>query len=121
MTIKNYTTAYDKTWIFEKIQYCEFITLYSHEINQFCSKHTLEEVYITKFDSLDENLAQALQNDCNVWAPGIESIYLFYLKFFKKLFPFVLLSREYLEILHKITRKWKRKKLITKLLSNNKK
>ena len=47
--------------------------MHSHEINQFCSKHTLEEVYITKFDSLDENLVQALQRDCNIWAPGIES------------------------------------------------
>lgn len=46
----------------------------SHEINQFCSKHTLEEVYITEFDSLDENLVQALQRDCNIWAPGIEII-----------------------------------------------
>ncbi len=47
---------------------------FSHEINQFCSKHTLDEVYITEFDSLDENLVQALQTDCNNWAPGIESI-----------------------------------------------
>jgi len=46
----------------------------SHEINQFCSKHTLEEVYITKFDSLDENLVSALQADCNKWAPGIQII-----------------------------------------------
>lgn len=45
----------------------------SHEINQFCSKHSLEDVYITKFDKLDENLAQAIQHDCNHWAPGIES------------------------------------------------
>ena len=34
----------------------------------------MEEVYITKFDSLDENLVQALQTDCNKWAPGIEII-----------------------------------------------
>jgi len=46
----------------------------SHEINQFCSKHTLEEVYISKFDTLDENLIQAIQNSCNQWAPGIEII-----------------------------------------------
>ena len=32
MTIKNYTVNYDKTWIYDKIH---------HEINQFCSKHTL--------------------------------------------------------------------------------
>lgn len=46
----------------------------SHEINQFCSKHTLQEVFIDKFDSLDEQLASALQNDCDRWAPGIEII-----------------------------------------------
>ncbi|ETW00293.1 hypothetical protein, variant 1 [Aphanomyces invadans] len=64
-TIKNYTVHYDKTWIFDKIH---------HEINQFCSKHTLQEVYIDLFDTLDENLAKALQRDCNEWAPGIEII-----------------------------------------------
>lgn len=45
----------------------------SHEINQFCSRHSLQEVYITKFDSLDESLVSSLQTDVNVWAPGIES------------------------------------------------
>lgn len=64
-TVKNYTTNYDQTWIFDKIH---------HEINQFCSKHTLREVYITKFDSLDENLAETLQKTCDMWAPGIEII-----------------------------------------------
>ncbi|CDW91496.1 spfh band 7 phb domain-containing membrane-associated protein [Stylonychia lemnae] len=64
-TIKNYTIHYDKTWIFDKIH---------HEINQFCSKHTLQEVFIDKFDALDEQLANSLQNDCNKWAPGIEII-----------------------------------------------
>lgn len=47
---------------------------YSHEINQFCSRHTLQEVFIDKFDSLDEQLANALQTDCDKWAPGIEII-----------------------------------------------
>ncbi|CAN0546916.1 unnamed protein product, partial [Laminaria digitata] len=41
-----------------------------HEINQFCSKHTLHEVYISLFDTLDEHLKEALQLDCDVWAPG---------------------------------------------------
>ena len=40
-TVKNYTVSYDKTWIYDKIH---------HEINQFCSKHTLTEVYIDLFD-----------------------------------------------------------------------
>lgn len=48
--------------------------LYSHEINQFCSKHTLQDVFIDKFDMLDEQLSSALQNDLNKWAPGIEII-----------------------------------------------
>ena len=89
-TIKNYTVNYDKTWIFDKIH---------HEINQvrlfkittqfassaspdtapsithkFCSSHTLQEVYITLFDTLDEHLAIVLQANCDVWAPGIEII-----------------------------------------------
>ena len=46
-TIKNYTAEYDKTWIFDKIH---------HEINQFCSSHTLHEVYVSLFDQLDENI-----------------------------------------------------------------
>lgn len=50
-TLKNYTVNYDKTWIFDKIH---------HEINQFCSKHNLQEVYITMFETLDENLKEAL-------------------------------------------------------------
>jgi len=64
-TIKNYTIDYDKTWIYDKIH---------HEINQFCSAHTLEEVYISKFDTLDESLRDALQSDINRWAPGIEIV-----------------------------------------------
>ena len=64
-TIKNYTVHYDKTWIFDKIH---------HEINQFCSSHTLQEVYIDLFDTLDESLASALQRDASLWAPGIEII-----------------------------------------------
>lgn len=64
-TVRNYTVNYDSTWIFDKVH---------HEINQFCSGHTLREVYIDLFDRLDESLATALQRDCDVWAPGIEII-----------------------------------------------
>jgi len=64
-TVKNYTVNYDKTWIYDKIH---------HEINQFCSKHTLNEVYIDKFDQLDEHLAEVLQDNAQRWAPGIEII-----------------------------------------------
>jgi len=64
-TIKNYTTFYDKIWIFDKIH---------HEINQFCSKHTLQEVYIDLFHTVDDRLQAALQESCDKWAPGIEII-----------------------------------------------
>jgi hypothetical protein len=64
-TIKNYTVHYDRMWIFDKIH---------HEINQFCSAHTLQEVYIDLFHTVDDRLVQALQADCNKWAPGVEII-----------------------------------------------
>jgi len=64
-TIKNYTVYYDKTWIFDKIH---------HEINQFCSSHTLQQVYIDQFDTLDDNLKINLEKEIKIWAPGIEII-----------------------------------------------
>ena len=64
-TIRNYGVHYDKIWIFDKIH---------HEINQFCSKHTLHEVYIEKFDALDEMLASKLQQDCDKYDIGIDII-----------------------------------------------
>ncbi|GIL75153.1 hypothetical protein Vretimale_7832 [Volvox reticuliferus] len=64
-TIREYGVQYDRTWIYDKIH---------HEINQFCSSHSLEEVYITKFDQVDEQIKDALQADCNRYAPGIEII-----------------------------------------------
>lgn len=62
-TVKNYTKEYDKIWIYDKIH---------HEINQFCSKHTLHEVFIEKFETLDEELSLVLQNDLRQWVPGLE-------------------------------------------------
>lgn len=38
--VKNYTADYDKTLIYNKIH---------HELNQFCSVHNLQEVYINLF------------------------------------------------------------------------
>eukprot|EP01061_Rhynchopus_euleeides_P001765 TRINITY_DN11294_c0_g1_i1.p1 TRINITY_DN11294_c0_g1~~TRINITY_DN11294_c0_g1_i1.p1 ORF type:complete len:338 (+),score=146.90 TRINITY_DN11294_c0_g1_i1:48-1016(+) len=64
-TIRNYGVGYDKIWIFDKIH---------HEINQFCSKHSLREVYIDKFDRLDEMLATALQESCDTHRTGIKII-----------------------------------------------
>ncbi|XP_020902817.1 erlin-2-B [Exaiptasia diaphana] len=60
--VKRYTADYDKTLIFNKIH---------HELNQFCSSHTLQEVYIDLFDQIDENLKIALQKDLLVMAPGL--------------------------------------------------
>jgi len=64
-TVRKYGLDYDKIWIFDKIH---------HEINQFCSSHTLQEVYVDLFDTLDEALSAALQEDCAKWAPGIEIV-----------------------------------------------
>ena len=52
--VKNYTADYDKPLIFDKVH---------HELNQFCSAHNLQEVYIDLFDQIDENLKNALQAD----------------------------------------------------------
>lgn len=62
-TVRNYTTEYDKIWIYDKIH---------HEINQFCSQHTLHEVFIEKFETLDEELIKALETDLAAWVPGLE-------------------------------------------------
>lgn len=60
--VKNYTADYDRVLIFNKIH---------HELNQFCSSHTLQEVYIDMFDTIDENLKKALQQDLVEMAPGL--------------------------------------------------
>ena len=62
-TVKEFGVNYDKTWIYDKIH---------HEINQFCSAHHLTEVYISEFDTVDEKLTLALQEDCDTWNTGIE-------------------------------------------------
>jgi len=61
-TVKNYTADYDRTLIYNKIH---------HELNQFCSIHTLHEVYIDLFDQIDENLKISLQQDLTGMAPGL--------------------------------------------------
>lgn len=62
-TVLNYTEDYEKFWITDKLH---------HEINQFCSKHSLQEIYIDIFDKLDEELIKSLNKDLRIWAPGIE-------------------------------------------------
>ncbi|KAH7287321.1 hypothetical protein KP509_32G049800 [Ceratopteris richardii] len=64
-TILNYGGKYDKTWVYDKIH---------HEINQFCSAHSLQEEYIDKSDQIDEIMKEAIQRDCTRYAPGIEII-----------------------------------------------
>lgn len=61
--VKNYTADYDKPLIFDKVH---------HELNQFCSGHTLQEVYIELFDQIDENLKNALQSELLEMAPGLK-------------------------------------------------
>jgi regulator of protease activity HflC (stomatin/prohibitin superfamily) len=62
-TVDKYTADYDKPLIFDKVH---------HELNQFCSSHSLQEVYVDKFDQIDENLKLALQNELTTLAPGLE-------------------------------------------------
>merc|ERR1719211_67591 len=61
--VKNYTADYDKPLIFDKVH---------HELNQFCSAHNLQEVYIDLFDQIDENLKSSIQKDLMEMAPGLK-------------------------------------------------
>merc|ERR1719341_2509806 len=61
--VKNYTADYDRALIFDKVH---------HELNQFCSIHNLQEVYIELFDRIDEDLKTALQTDLTNLAPGLK-------------------------------------------------
>uniref|UniRef100_A0A671XSI5 ER lipid raft associated 2 n=1 Tax=Sparus aurata TaxID=8175 RepID=A0A671XSI5_SPAAU len=60
--VRNFTADYDKALIFNKVH---------HELNQFCSVHSLQEVYIGLFDQIDENLKLTLQEDLTNMAPGL--------------------------------------------------
>ena len=50
--VRNYTADYDKTLIYNKIH---------HELNQFCSVHNLQEVYIDLFGNHLRFLASVFQ------------------------------------------------------------
>ncbi|KAG1659130.1 hypothetical protein FOA52_013799 [Chlamydomonas sp. UWO 241] len=63
--VKEFGVDYDQTWIFDKIH---------HEINQFCSSHTLQEVYIDMFDQVDDRIRETLQLDIDTFSPGLEII-----------------------------------------------
>jgi regulator of protease activity HflC (stomatin/prohibitin superfamily) len=60
--VKRYTADYDRPLIFNKVH---------HELNQFCSSHSLQEVYIELFDQIDENLKTSLQKELTTMAPGL--------------------------------------------------
>jgi hypothetical protein len=82
--IRQYGVHYDRVWIFGILLqfftclFCFMLTMLCvtdrihHLINQFCSTHTLTEVYITQFSSLDEKLTEELQSECDKWGTGIE-------------------------------------------------
>merc|ERR1719245_1938858 len=61
--VKRYSADYDKPLIFDKVH---------HELNQFCSAHNLQEVYIDLFDQIDENLKNAIQSDLKEMATGLK-------------------------------------------------
>jgi len=61
--VKRYSADYDKPLIFDKVH---------HELNQFCSAHNLQEVYIDLFDQIDENLKKAIQDDLKEMAKGLK-------------------------------------------------
>merc|ERR1719178_658349 len=60
--VRNFTAEYDKPLIFDKVH---------HELNQFCSSHSLQEVYIDLFDQIDENLKNSIQADLGSMSVGL--------------------------------------------------
>lgn len=62
-TVSKFGVEYDKPLLFDKV---------AHEVNQFCSSHTLHEVYVTLFDQVDEHIQTALVESLNEQAPGLQ-------------------------------------------------
>ncbi|XP_063696268.1 erlin-1-like [Culicoides brevitarsis] len=60
--VRNYTADYDRALIFDKVH---------HELNQFCSRHTMHQVFIDLFGEIDDNLKLSLQRDLTEMAPGL--------------------------------------------------
>merc|ERR1719500_1533007 len=60
--VRNFTAEYDKPLIFDKVH---------HELNQFCSSHSLQEVYIDLFDQIDKNLKNSIQADLGSMSVGL--------------------------------------------------
>lgn len=61
-TVKNFTEHYEKPLIVDQIHAL---------VNQFCSMHTLEQVYITEFSKIDDFLKQGLQQHIADLSPGL--------------------------------------------------
>ncbi|KAG5537510.1 hypothetical protein RHGRI_024840 [Rhododendron griersonianum] len=64
-TLRDYGLGYDNRWILDKIH---------REVNEFCTSHSLQQVYVDVFNQIDDELKDALQADCTRYAPGIEII-----------------------------------------------
>jgi len=64
-TTKAFGLDYDRVLIFDKIH---------HEINQLCSRSTLHEVLVEKFDQFDDILKETLQKDCDTFGTGLDII-----------------------------------------------
>ncbi len=60
--VQSYTCDYDKDLIFNKIY---------HEMSQLSTRYTVREIYIDKFDEINEKLQEALQRELNVTAAGL--------------------------------------------------
>jgi len=61
-TVQKFTHKYDKQLIFDNVH---------HALNELCSSHTLQEIYVDLFDTIDEHLIYTLQNRTRELAPGI--------------------------------------------------
>ncbi|KAK4279130.1 hypothetical protein QN277_016883 [Acacia crassicarpa] len=64
-TLLNHELDYNKSLIHDKVH---------HHINQVCASHSLQQVYIIDFLKISEEIKEALQADCTLYAPGIEII-----------------------------------------------
>lgn len=70
-TLLNYGVQYDHTWIYDKIH---------HEINQFCSAHSLQQVYIDMFDQVtrgskfEKILLNLMSSSLLVWDPSMSLV-----------------------------------------------
>merc|ERR1719412_1161466 len=63
---------FDRIEVVNVLQPAAVFDTVNHELNQFCSGHNLQEVYIELFDQIDENLKAALQRDLTEMAPGLK-------------------------------------------------